>query len=227
MMLENSSQDEGYRIARDVLAVDEMDRLRRALHSSAVRQTRAGARNLLGISEVASLAADERLVQIAAEFLGGRPRPFRATLFDKSAVRNWGVPWHQDRSLPVLERVDAPGWGPWSMKAGVQFAQAPAPALARIVALRVHIDDSTETNGPLRVLPGSHANGVLSAEEILALATRARAVDCTVPRGGVVAMRPLLVHSSRKAENRRPRCVVHIEYARSLKLDAGLRLAVA
>jgi len=86
---------------------------------------------------------------------GNTAHSFRATLFDKSAVSNWLVAWLQDTALPLDRRVDDSSWGPWSVKDGVLHAIAPASARATIVALRVHLDDSTLPNGPLRVLPGT------------------------------------------------------------------------
>lgn len=53
------------------------------------------------------------------------------------------------------------------------------------------------------------------------------AVDCTVPAGGVAAMRPLIVHASSKAESDLPRRVLHIEYAPSLDLGDGVRLRLS
>ena len=40
-------------------------------------------------------------------------------------------------------------------------------------------------------------------------------------------MRPLLVHASSKAETDRRRRVLHIEYADSLDIGAGLQLSIA
>ena len=102
------------------------------------------------------------MLAIASRFLGPSAIPFRATLFDKSRGNNWLVVWHQDTALPLVEHRDVTGWGPWSVKAGITYAHAPASALARVVALRLHIDDSDADNGPLRVLPGTHAQGLLS-----------------------------------------------------------------
>jgi len=53
------------------------------------------------------------------------------------------------------------------------------------------------------------------------------AVACSTPRGGVIAMRPLLIHSSSKAQSVEPRRVLHIEYADSLSMGDGVELAVA
>ena len=176
---------------------------------------------------VSDVANDPRLLAIASGFLGPSTVPFRATLFDKSSARNWLVPWHQDTALPLQERRDVPGWGPWSIKSGITYAHAPATALSRVVALRLHFDDSREDNGPLRVLPGTHALGVLSEADTERLVREIPPVDCLVSSGGIVAMRPLILHASSKAETDHPRRVLHIEYVDSLEVDEGLRIAIA
>lgn len=51
-------------------------------------------------------------------------------------------------------------------------------------------------------------------------------VDCVAPAGGVVAMRPLVVHASSKASDDQPRRVLHIEYAATVDFGVGLELAV-
>ena len=107
------------------------------------------------------------------------------------------------------------------------YAHAPAWALNRVLALRIHLDASTAENGPLRIVPGSHAAGVLSDEEVLGIARRQNHVDCLVSRGGVLAMSPLLIHSSSKARVDLSRRVLHIEYAESLMFGENIRLAVA
>ena len=106
------------------------------------------------VPAVGGMARRAPLLEIAQEILGHGAFPYRATLFDKSATANWLVVWHQDTALPLRERREVPGWGPWSVKEGVHYAHAPASALEQVLALRVHLDDSTSKNGPLRVLPG-------------------------------------------------------------------------
>jgi ectoine hydroxylase-related dioxygenase (phytanoyl-CoA dioxygenase family) len=91
----------------------------------------------------------------------------------------------------------------------------------------VSLDDSTPTNGPLRVLPGTHRGGVYTDEQIEQLAQSTVPVDCVTPSGGVVAMRPLTVHASSKSTDAQPRRVLHIEYAATVHLHSDLELAVA
>jgi ectoine hydroxylase-related dioxygenase (phytanoyl-CoA dioxygenase family) len=176
---------------------------------------------------VAELARDARLLTLARSVLGAQGVPYRATLFDKSADANWLVIWHQDTALPLLRQEDRTGWGPWSTKFGVIYAHAPTAALNRVLALRVHLDDSTPSNGPLRVLPGTHHLGVLSDADVAALAQRSEPVDCLIGRGGVLGMRPLTVHASSKSRSDAPRRVLHIEYAEAMTIEPGFELAVA
>lgn len=220
-------ENQGFAIIPEVLRDEDVSDLTETLDKSALPRSRAGVRHVLRDPIVANVARDSRLLSIAQEILGGSAIPFRATFFDKSPESNWLVAWHQDTALPLRERRETESWGPWSMKEGVNYAHAPASALSNVVALRVHLDDSTTDNGPLRVLPGTHRSGVLTDQEIRGLADRVSPVECLVPKGGVVAMRPLIVHSSSKSRVPAARRVLHIEYAVSLELDGGLALAIA
>lgn len=56
----------------------------------------------------------------------------------------------------------------------------PPPPWRKVVALRLHLDDSRPDNRPLRVLPGTHALGLLTESDIARLTTEVSAVDCTV-----------------------------------------------
>jgi ectoine hydroxylase-related dioxygenase (phytanoyl-CoA dioxygenase family) len=217
--------NDGFAVVPAVLSSRAVDAIARDLAEERLQRSRAGARHLLSVPVVAALARDPSLIQLAADVLGCVPMPFGATLFDKSPVANWLVAWHQDTALPFVQRHNVAGWGPWSKKAGVEYAHAPAAALTKVVALRVHLDDSTEHNGPLRVLPATHTHGVLSDEQIRDAARRIEPVACTVERGGVVVMRPLLVHASSKATAAEPRRVLHFEYAAAATFD-GLRLRI-
>jgi ectoine hydroxylase-related dioxygenase (phytanoyl-CoA dioxygenase family) len=219
--------DAGYAIVSNVLSDRETLDLLRSVEDSSITRSRAGARHLMCHAAVHDVAHDQRLLAIARQFVGPSAIPYRATLFDKSPDRNWLVTWHQDTALPLEQRRDVPGWGPWSVKAGTAYAHAPARALCRVIALRLHFDDSGIDNGPLRVIPGSHGLGVLPDAAIDEVARGTTAVDCLATAGGIVAMRPLLLHASTKTESARPRRVLHLEYVDSLEIDEGLRIAIA
>ncbi|HXI53928.1 MAG TPA: phytanoyl-CoA dioxygenase family protein [Candidatus Saccharimonadales bacterium] len=125
-------------------------------------------------------------------------------------------------SIAVAERREAPGFRGWSVKQGVLHVQPPADILERMLTLRLHLDDCGPHNGPLRVLGGSHRHGRLSDEAIETLCRKGAEVACLVRAGGVLLMRPLLLHASSRAERPGRRRVLHLEYAAS-PLPHGLR----
>lgn len=216
----------GFRIYRDIIDEYQCDTLVEALSNSDVIKSRAGARHLLTIPKIASLANDCRLLEIASKELSSNAVPFRATLFAKTASANWLTVWHQDTALPLKQHIDSTEWGPWSKKFGVFYAHAPTSALSRIVALRIHLDTSDSENGPLRVLPNTHTLGVLTDDEVSKIAALQNSTECLVPKGGVLSMSPLLIHSSSKIKNNASRRVLHIEYADSLKFSDDIELSV-
>lgn len=179
-------------------------------------------RNLFDVLPAArALARSAALRALVEPVLGPQCFAVRATLFDKTPAAAWKVAWHQDLSIAVRARVEAEGFGPWTVKAGVAHVQPPARVLEGLLAVRLHLDDCDESNGPLRVLPGSHLRGRLGPRETERLRERTKAVTCVVARGGALLMRPLLLHSSPAPSAPRRRRVVHIEYA-AAPLPCGL-----
>jgi ectoine hydroxylase-related dioxygenase (phytanoyl-CoA dioxygenase family) len=153
--------------------------------------------------------------------LGSEARIVRGIFFDKTPDANWKVAWHQDLTIAVHKQVDIDDYGSWSKKAGIVNVQPPISVLEKMLTLRVHLDDTDEFNGALRVIPASHKGGRLSAEEIQVWKEKGDSITCSVKRGGVMIMRPLILHSSLAALHPRHRRVVHLEYC-SAKLPDGL-----
>jgi ectoine hydroxylase-related dioxygenase (phytanoyl-CoA dioxygenase family) len=171
-----------------------------------------GIRNLLAVSIVRDLAASVAVRTLAEAILGGNCFAVKATFFNKTQEANWKVVWHQDLTIMVRERREAAGFGPWTIKAGIHHVQPPVGILNHILAIRLHLDESGPDNGPLRVIPGSHKQGRLSAV-MVAESQKEKSVVCTVPRGGALLMRPLLLHASSACVESKPRRVVHLEFA--------------
>jgi hypothetical protein len=188
-MYRQQVEERGFAVIPEVFEGARVALLAENLAMANLRRSRAGVRHALGHAAVASLAEDPQLLEVARCVLGPSACPFRATMFEKTTNANWLVVWHQDTALPLRHRQETPGWGPWSIKEDVIYAHAPASALSQVLALRVHLDNSTSRNGPLRVLPATHTLGVLSDDAIHQLAQDIAPVECCVPRGGIVAMK--------------------------------------
>lgn len=212
---------DGFAILESVLTDAETDHLTQALAAyteapgTLKREDEVyGGRNLLRRCPPArKLARSARLRSIAEAAIGPGAFPVRGLFFDKTGTANWSVPWHQDLTIAVTQRLDIPGFEAWTRKAGIDHVRPPTDVLAGMVTLRVHLDDCPETNGPLRVIPGSHREGRLGAEATRNWLERQEIRSCLVGRGGVVAMRPLILHASSPSDLPGHRRVIHIEYA--------------
>ena len=215
---------DGYAVVPDAVPADRVDRLAAVVEPllADLGRVRGGVRDVLTHPAVRELAASPHLRRLAEPHLGPACVAVNATLFDKAAGRNWKVPFHQDVTVRVKERRDVPGIDTWWEKDGVPHCWPPAAVLDGMLAVRLHLDDCGPANGPLRVLPGSHTSGVLTADDIAGWRERTPEVVCTVGRGGVVLLRPLLLHASSAAEVPARRRVLHVEYA-APELPGGLR----
>jgi hypothetical protein len=213
----NPLVQDGFEIVPSVLSTAECINLTKAIaERSTLIRTRhgAGGRNLLAVvPEVRSLAVSQCLQSLLATRLGCPALPVRGLFFNKTADANWAVPWHQDVTIAVAERRDIPGFGPWSLKDGVLHVHPPVTVLESILAVRLHLDPCPAANGALRVLPGSHRSGRLSAEQIAERRSQTTETVCEVPQGGALLMRPLLLHASGAASSPEHRRVIHLELA--------------
>jgi hypothetical protein len=220
---------DGFAIVPNVIPREWVAELIDAVQGS---EARAGVRGKAGatyavrrlceiVPAVRELSKSREIRALIEPYLGTFARVVRSLLFDKNPEANWKVPWHQDLTIAVKERGEVEGFGPWSVKAGVVHVQPPASVLAEMLTVRLHLDDCGPENGPLRVLPGSHTLGVMDADTIADARNRIVEATCAVGAGGVVLMRPLLLHASSQATVAGHRRVVHLEFA-AADLPGGL-----
>jgi ectoine hydroxylase-related dioxygenase (phytanoyl-CoA dioxygenase family) len=208
-------ESNGFEIVPSVLNSPQVKDLRAAMPVT------HGTRSLLELPFVRDLAQSIRVRTLIGSVLGNDCFAVRGLFFDKTENANWKVPWHQDRVVAVRERRETDGFSLWTNKNGVVHVQPPADLLERMVALRLHLDDSTEENGPLRVIPGSHQSGFIFDAE-LEQWKGMPVVTCTCKAGDAILMRPLLLHASSPAVKPLPRRVIHLEFAAE-QLPDGLR----
>jgi hypothetical protein len=209
----------GFATIRGVLSPDEIDSLRVACADAKSgfalrrRNDAFALRNLLEIPAVRDLARNGRIRGLVVPILGPDAIAVKGTFFDKIADANWNVPYHQDLTVAVKSRVDAPDYGRWSVKGGVVQVQAPASVLENMLAVRIHLDDCGRSNGPLRVLGGTHLVGRCSSGDIDRLRSSTAETILEALTGDVILMRPLLLHASSAAQTPGHRRVIHLEFA--------------
>lgn len=188
----------------------------------ALEASKAGSRSMLEAPWCASLARTLQAHPLLAGFLPQDSAAVQCTYFEKSVDRNWLVSLHQDLSIPVIEKIEHPSLSGWSEKEGGYFVQPPAAVLRGIVAVRLHIDECSFGDGPLKVVPSSHLHGRMTQAAALSLRATNGEVLCPVARGAAMLMRPLLLHSSPKASGDSKRRVLHFLMAPK-SLPLGIR----
>jgi hypothetical protein len=171
-------------------------------------------RSLLdSVPQVVQACRSDRVLSLVEPVLGAGAMLVRGILFDKPPHANWAVRWHQDRTIAVRRRVESPGFGPWSEKEGIVHVEPPIKVLESMMTLRIHLDSCDQHNGALRVIAGSHRLGQLDAACIESARNAMPPVTCAADRGSVLAMRPLVLHASSRAESPAHRRVIHLEFA--------------
>jgi Phytanoyl-CoA dioxygenase (PhyH) len=158
------------------------------------------------------------MLGLLADMLGPGFGLVRVLYFDKPPDQSWALPWHKDMTIAVKNnRLPSEHFAKPTFKAGVPHVEAPEWLLENMLTLRLHLDDVTESNGPLKVLPGSHRTGKSGASGDRA------PITILGERGGILAMRPLLSHCSNKsqAETTQHRRILHYEFAGIGELPDG------
>ena len=178
---------------------------------------------MAGNAKLARLVATTGAIGgLAAEALGSKCSPVRAILFDKTASTNWALGWHQDRTIAVCERLQVPGFGPWTVKQGLLHVEPPFSVIEAMVTARVHLDAVPEDNAPLLIAPGSHLLGRLAEADIEAAVTRCGTAMCTASRGDVWLYRTPILHASETSRSVGRRRVLQIDFT-AVSLPGGLR----
>lgn len=231
MQVNTTYQNAGYEILAGVFTFEEVGLMagklrefseqdnplfRRSEDLFAIRQF------LKQFPELLPIVFNHRLKQIIQERFGDDYFVVKSIYFDKPGASNWFVAYHQDLTISVDRKADIPGYGPWTVKHEQFAVQPPLPILQDNFTIRIHLDDTDEQNGALKVIPGSHLKEIYRPETIDW--TKEQEISCNVPTGGIMLMSPLLMHASGRTTNQRQRRVLHIEFSRA-ELAAGLNWA--
>lgn len=221
-------EDNGFAVVNDVFSEEEIDMILKGIEEAdtsgdifrksedlfAIRQF------LKGVPEVRKSVFNNKLTSVIQKIFGNRYFAVKSIYFDKPESSNWYVAYHQDLTISVDRKADVEGFGPWTTKQNQFGVQPPLEVLDNIFTIRIHLDDTDEYNGALKVVPGSHAKGIYRPETIDW--TTEKEVICKVKKGSVMIMKPLLLHGSNRTTNGKRRRVIHIEFS-DLELPGGLQ----
>lgn len=179
------------------------------------------ARNLIrSFPEVRTVWQADPMLGLLREVLGDGVGLVRGLFFDKPPEQTWSLPWHKDTSIAVKDSsLSSRAFTRPTVKVGVPHVIASDDLLRQMLTLRIHLDEVTDENGPLRVIPGSH----LSSESVgLGVGS---AVTIYAKPGDVLAMRPMISHASGPSAEgtTRHRRILHLEFAANEILPDGFQ----
>lgn len=145
------------------------------------------------------LVSDDRLLDIAEQFIGPNIALFASHYISKPPHDGQPVLWHQDGSYWPLRPME-------------------------VVTLWLAVDESTPENGCLRVIPGTHklelqkmrartdVSNVLDSEIEPSLVDESRAIDVILQPGDVSIHHPNVIHGSEANNSPKRRCGLTIRY---------------
>lgn len=215
----NLIQENGFTVINNIFSYEEMEKITEVIQDiDTSKETFRKSEDLFAIRqflkeipEVKDLIFNENLKTIINEIFGKSYFVVKSIYFDKPEKSNWYVAYHQDLTISVDKKVELENFGPWTTKQNQFAVQPPLDLLENIFTIRIHLDDTDENNGALKVVPKSHAKGIYRPETIdWNIETE---TICNVGKGGIMIMKPLTLHGSNRTTNGKKRRVIHIEFS--------------
>jgi ectoine hydroxylase-related dioxygenase (phytanoyl-CoA dioxygenase family) len=214
LILEN-----GFTVINNIFSEDEIEKISEVIQNiDTSKETFRKSEDLFAIRQflkevpdVKDLIFNKNLKTIIKEIFGDNYFVVKSIYFDKPEKSNWYVAYHQDLTISVDKKIDLENFGPWTTKQNQFAVQPPLDILENIFTIRIHLDETDENNGALKVVPKSHAKGIYRPETIDWNVETENI--CNVEKGGIMIMKPLLLHGSNRTTNGKKRRVIHIEFS--------------
>ena len=166
------------------------------------------------VPKIKDLIFTKNLIEIIKSIGGEDYFVVKSIYFDKPEKSNWFVSYHQDLTISVDKKQESIGFANWTTKHNQFAVQPTSDILENIFTIRIHLDDTNEENGALKVLEKSHLKAINRIDNLDLI--NEKEVFCNVKSGGIMLMKPLLFHGSNKTTNDKNRRVIHIEFSNKI-----------
>lgn len=229
-MYKTALEDNGYTIIEAIYSPVEIEKIIRLIDQvDSSKDTFRKSADLFAIRqflkevpETRDLIFNDNLNTIIKTLYGEDFFAVKSIYFDKPESSNWYVAYHQDLTISVDKKMPLEDFGPWTIKQNQFAVQPPLEILQDLFTIRIHLDDTTHENGALKVIPKSHLKDIYRPETIDW--THETEEICEVKSGGIMIMKPLLLHGSNRTTNNKKRRIIHIEFS-SKELPAEVHWA--
>ena len=210
----------GYSIIDAVFSSNKIEAIIREIEkeSNSSRGTFRKSKDLFAIRQflkeipsVEKILFNDALKKVLESFLGKNYFVVKSIYFDKPGESNSFVAYHQDLTISVDKKLEIEGFSNWTVKQNQFSVQPNEEILKSIFTIRIHLDDTNEENGALKVIPESHDEGVVRLDTFDF--KNHKEISCNVPKGGIMIMKGLLFHATNKTTNNERRRVIHLEFS--------------
>jgi ectoine hydroxylase-related dioxygenase (phytanoyl-CoA dioxygenase family) len=229
MNIKGQLENRGYSVHNYIYTKKEVNKIRKLLGDYQKNNPLEGHKEVYAIRNLLKEVPDLKQiilnhnVKTILNHLGENFHLTKALYFNKPALSNWYVTWHQDVSIHVQDKIDTPLFQGWTNKKGFIGVVPSEDISINTITIRIHLDDTTQENGGLKIIPGSNKE-VLSDEKIKLITQNSVSKNCDVLAGGIQLMKPLLLHASPKSQSNKNRRVIHLEF-NNTELPNGLEWA--
>lgn len=204
-------EEDGFEIINHVFSEKEIQAINHFLKTKNIKEVFGMRSFLKTFPEITSLVFNQNIVSIINS-IEKESKVIKSIYFNKPPSANWIVNWHQDLTINVSGKSSDKAFKNWRFLKERTIVQPPLEILENIFTIRIHLDHCTQQNGALQVISKSHQNGVINLSNKIAQLNQAKKI-CEVKKGGILVMKPLLFHSSKRTENHQNRRVIHIEFS--------------
>ena len=201
----------GYEIIEAVYSTEEVNDILAIIATKPLANKFGVRAFLLNTPELQDTIFTKNLKNIIHRIAPNCNKSIKSIYFDKPPNANWVVNWHQDLTINLKEKKATPNFINWRITKERVVVQPTRKILENIFTIRIHLDDCTKENGALRVIDKSHQAGVIEIKEWIKQ-KRGKEQICAIKKGGIMLMKPLLLHASKRTENQKNRRVIHIEF---------------
>ena len=173
----NEINSEGFVVIEDVFSGEEIKKIileiEKITSSEVENSTFRKSEDLFAIRqfhkevpESLKFIFNSNLLKIIKSIKGEGSFITKSIYFDKPEKSNWFVSYHQDLTISVNKKIESENFKNWTVKQNQYSVQPPVSILDSAFTVRIHLDKTTKENGALKVLNGTHKNGVIRVENI-------------------------------------------------------------
>ena len=216
--LKNTLEQEGYAVLDSLYSIPEIQQITTCIEEAsqngngflktkdlfAIRQLKNN------IPQLKKIVFNENLISLLSTIYTTPYFLTKAIYFDKPSTSNWFVPYHQDLSISVHQKIDSEKYINWTYKKGQYGVQPPLSILKNTTTVRIHLDNTNAQNGALKVIPRSHQKEIIRTDQ--KDWNTQEEYTCAIKKGGVMLMKPLILHASNRTTNNKQRRVIHLEF---------------